>query len=610
MCGIIGYTGKKQAKQILLDGLSALEYRGYDSAGLCVRDVSGNFHTVKCGGRVSDLAAEAEQNDLSGTCGIGHTRWATHGGPTKENAHPHASNSLILVHNGIIDNCLDLRRMLSDEGYTFLSETDTEAIAHLLDREYCLCKDPAQAIFRTIKMLTGSYALAVMFKDRPDEIWAIRRDNPLIVASSDDGSYLASDIPALLDHSHHICRPDEGVAVCVRPDSITLTTPDGSTTPAKLERIDWNVGTADKEGYPHFMLKEIHEQPDAIRRCASHRINTQGLPDFTVDGISPDFWTEFDSIAIISCGSATHAGLIGRYLIESLAGIPVTVNTASEYRYDPPATVGRTLALAISQSGETADTLAGLRLAKSKGLRSAAIINVYGSAIARESEYVMYTNAGPEIAVATTKGYSTQVTILALIAAQIALARGKMTAEAAAGFCRELVNGVPAAIASILSRRNEIKDLAEKIYNNSDLYFIGRGPDFPAGTECSLKLKEISYIHSEAYAAGELKHGTLSLVEEGTPVVALATDNRYYDKMAGNIREVRARGGYLLLVCEPDFPHPEEYSDDSFILPAVPPVFSPLVSVTFSQILAYETAIMRGCDVDHPRNLAKSVTVE
>ena len=610
MCGIIGYTGKKQAKQIILEGLAALEYRGYDSAGLCVRGTDNKFNTVKCGGRVSELAAAADKTDLTGTCGIGHTRWATHGGPTKENAHPHASESLILVHNGIIDNCLDLRRMLTDEGYVFLSETDTEAVAHLLDREYRACGDPAEAIFRTIKLLNGSFALAIMFKDRPGEIWATRRDNPLIVASAEDGSYLASDIPALLHHSRDICRPEEGVAVCVRADSITVTTPDGKSAPAKLERIDWNVGTADKEGFAHFMLKEIHEQPDAIRRCASHRVNSKGLPDFTVDGIDPSFWTSFDSVAIISCGSATHAGLVGRYLIESLAGIPVTVNTASEYRYDPPATVGRTLALAISQSGETADTLAGLRLAKSNGLLSAAIINVFGSAIAREADHVMYTNAGPEIAVATTKGYSTQVAILALMAAQIAYARGKMTAEDAAEYCRGLVNDVPAAISAIIARLDEIKALSAKIYDNSDLYFIGRGPDCPAGTECSLKMKEISYIHSEAYAAGELKHGTLSLIEQNTPVIALATDKRYYDKMTGNIREVRARGGYVLLACEPDFATPEEYSDDSFILPSVPAVFSPLVSVGFAQILAYEAALMRGCDVDHPRNLAKSVTVE
>lgn len=610
MCGIIGYTGKNNAKDIILQGLSALEYRGYDSAGLCIRSTEGGFRTVKCGGRVSELAAKAAGVDLSGVCGIGHTRWATHGAPTEANAHPHASDSLVLVHNGIIDNCLELRKTLSSEGYIFLSETDTEAVAHLIDREYKKYGDPARAISSASSQLVGSFALAIMFSDLPGEIWAIRRDNPLIVAMAEDGSYLASDIPAILGHSRDVFRPGENEVVRLRSDGVTVIRPDGKEVPAEPVRVDWNVGAADKEEYAHFMLKEIHEQPDAIRRSASHRINADGLPDFTVDGIEPSFWTEFDSIAIISCGSATHAGLVGRHLIENLAGIPVTVNTASEYRYDPPAPYGRTLALAISQSGETADTLAGLRLAKSMGLRSAAIINVFGSAIATEAEHVMYTNAGPEIAVATTKGYSTQVTILALMAAQIALARNKMTTEQAIKFCRDLTNVVPAAISAILSRRDEIRSLAEKIYAHDDLYYIGRGLDCPAGTECSLKLKEISYIHSEAYAAGELKHGTLSLVEEGTPVVALATDCRYYDKMAGNIREVRARGGYLLLVCGPDFSDPAEFSDDSFILPAVPPAFAPLVSVAFSQILAYEAALMRGCDVDHPRNLAKSVTVE
>lgn len=610
MCGIIGYTGKNTAKDIIIRGLTALEYRGYDSAGLCVTDDNGCFRTVKCGGRVSELAAKAESSGIPGTCGIGHTRWATHGAPTEANAHPHASDSLILVHNGIIDNCLELRKILSAEGYVFLSETDTEAVAHLIDREYKKSGDPANAIFSAASLLTGSFALAIMFFDRPGEIWAIRRDNPLIVAVADDGSYLASDIPAILGHSRDVFRPGENEVMRLCADGVTVTRTDGTVFPAKPVRIDWNVGTADKEGYAHFMLKEIHEQPDAIRRCATHRINADGLPDFTVDGIEPSFWTEFDSISIISCGSATHAGLVGRHLIENLAGIPVTVNTASEYRYDPPAPYGRTLALAISQSGETADTLAGLRLAKSMGLRSAAIINVFGSAIATEAEHVMYTNAGPEIAVATTKGYSTQVTILALMAAQIALARGKMTAEQASSYCRDLTNVVPAAVSAVISRRDEIRSLAEKIFGHDDLYYIGRGLDCPAGTECSLKLKEISYIHSEAYAAGELKHGTLSLVEEGTPVIALATDRRYYDKMAGNIREVRARGGYLLLVCGQDFANPEEFSDDFFVLPAVSPAFSPLVTVAFSQILAYEAALMRGCDVDHPRNLAKSVTVE
>lgn len=610
MCGIIGYIGKKDAEKIIIEGLHALEYRGYDSAGLAIRGDDGNIRSVKCGGRVSELETKVGAVKLCGRSGIGHTRWATHGAPTEANAHPHSSHHVTIVHNGIIDNCLELRRMLESAGYCFASETDTECIAHLIDREYGKTKDAAKAIYCACSYLRGSYAIAVMFADIPDKIWAIRKDNPLILAISPDGCYTASDIPAILPHSRDIVRPEEGELFCTTESEIYSVADDGGMTRAKTERFDLDVGAAKKDGYDYFMLKEIHEEPDAVRRACMRRINKEGLPDFSSDGIGDELWQGIDSIQIIGCGSATHAGYVGRSLIEKLAGVPVTVNTASEYRYDPPAALGRTLALPISQSGETADTLAGLRLAKSNGLVTASIVNAVGSAAARESDHVMYTGAGPEIAVATTKGYTTQVALLCMIAIKLALLRGKVNDEFARNFCRDIVHGVPEAISDIISRQEEIKSIAKSIYKHDDIYFIGRGPDYHAGHECSLKLKEISYIHSESYAAGELKHGTLSLVEEGTPVIALASDGKYYDKMTGNIREVRARGGYAVLVCGKDFPEPQAYSEKAFILPAISEYFTPLATVVFSQLLAYEAAILRGCDVDHPRNLAKSVTVE
>ncbi len=610
MCGIVGYTGKKEATEILIKGLFSLEYRGYDSAGVALLCKDGSVDITKCGGRVSELESLVKKKSVEANVGIAHTRWATHGAPTGENAHPHTSDSLVLVHNGIIDNYAEIKAELIGEGYSFKSDTDTEVIAHLIDREYKREKEPRIAITKATSLLSGSFALAIMFYDIPGEIFAIRRDNPLIIAFSKDGTYIASDIPAILKNTREIYRPSENIVIRVTENGAFAFTMDGKRAEIKTEYIDWSAGGADKEGYEYFMEKEINEEPDAIKRTVAHRVNGDGLPDFSGDGIAEDFFTGFDSIAIISCGSATHAGLFGKYIIEGLSGIPVTVNTASEYRYEPPAKIGRTLALAISQSGETADTLAGVRLAKNIGLKTAAIINTYGSAIAREADNVMYTNAGPEIAVATTKGYTTQLAILALIGIKLGLAYGKISEDKAREYTVALREDVPRVVGEIIKNRDKIKVYAEKISAHKDLYFIGRGPDSFAGVECSLKLKEISYIHSESYAAGELKHGTLSLIENGTPVIALATHPKFYDKMNGNIREVRTRGGYILLVCRADFKNPEEYSDDHFIIPTVLPELSPFATVVFSQILAYETAVFLGLDVDHPRNLAKSVTVE
>ena len=609
MCGIIGFTGSDNAKKIILDGLYALEYRGYDSAGLSVLSKDG-LHTVKCSGRVNALEQMCETLGNDARCGIGHTRWATHGAPSGENAHPHASDRVVLVHNGIIENYLELKNTQIHDGYAFNSETDTECIVHLIDREFKKTSEPKAALVSACRYLKGSYAIAVMFEGFDGEIWATRRDNPLIAAKGKDGTYLASDIPALIPYSKAVIRPDENEIVRLDPCGVTLFDPDGNQKDYTEDEIQWNTGTAQKEGYAHFMLKEIHEQPKAVRQTALQHIREDGLPDLGSIGIRDSDLEKIDCVSVIACGSATHAGLVGRYIIEQLAKIPVFVTTASEYRYDPPVTPGNTFVVSVSQSGETADTLAALRLARASGRRALGIINVVGSAIARESDWVFYTNAGPEIAVATTKGYTTQLAAFCILAVSIARAKHLISPEQAKSICLDLAEGVPAAIENILSRRDEIKVIAQEIYLQDDLYFIGRGPDHSAGVECSLKLKEISYIHSEAYAAGELKHGTLSLIEDGTPVIALASDGRYYDKMIGNIREVTARSGRVVLVCGDDLPSPAAYADMVFVLPRVSPMLSPLVSVVFSQLLAYEVAVLRNCDIDHPRNLAKSVTVE
>lgn len=613
MCGIMGFAGETaevSTADVILSGLHALEYRGYDSAGLAVGLPDGDIYTIRCTGRVSELETRLEELPSGTVCGIGHTRWATHGAPTERNAHPHASRSLTLVHNGIIDNCAELRRELEAEGYVFRSETDTECVAHLLDRAYARLGQPAAAMYEILPRLRGSFALAVLFRDRPGELWVVRRDSPLILALSPEGSYAASDIPAILPHSREMLRPEENAVFCLMREGIFFAFPDGSLTRRETAHCDLEPGAADKGDYPCFMIKEIHEQPEAVRRVCARRMDADGLPNFSVDGIPDTLWDSIDSIQVIACGSATHAGLVGRAYIEQLAGVPVVVTPASEYRYDPPACVGRALALPISQSGETADTLAGLRGARQRGLVSVAIVNAEGSAIARESDYVMYTGAGPEIAVATTKGYATQVALLAMIAVKLALRRGRVDLDTARAYCRALESGVPEAIAAVIARQDEIRAAADLIGDRDDVFFIGRGADYPAGCECSLKLKEISYIHSDAYAAGELKHGTLALVQPGTPVIALASDPAYYDKMIGNIREVRARGGRVILVCGEQFPDAESLADMVFRLPPVSRMTAPIPVVVFSQLLTYEVATRRGCDVDHPRNLAKSVTVE
>lgn len=608
MCGIIGFTGKNNAKDTIINALKALEYRGYDSAGLTLID-KNDFITRKCSGRVEALEDMCKALEFDSDCGIGHTRWATHGAPSTDNAHPHESENVVLVHNGIIENYLEIKKELINDGYTFKSETDTECIVYLIDKEFKKTSDPKASIHYACKKLKGSFALAMMFKGRTGEVWGVRRDNPLIAVKGENGCYLASDIPALLPYSKRIIRPDDDEILFLNKRDIILFDKELNAIPYTLDEIDWNLNTAQKEGYAHFMLKEIFEQPKAIQRTALSNIKN-GTVDLSAIGVTDEVLKDVDSISVIACGSATHAGLVGKYIIEKLVKIPVFVTTASEYRYDPPVTVGNALIVAVSQSGETADTLAALRLARSNGNKALGIINSVGSAIARESDWVFYTNAGPEIAVATTKGYTTQLTAFYVLALALAKAKGTIEDSIINNLCETLFFEVHKSVETVLSQREKIKSIAKEIYKHNDLYFIGRGIDNFAAIECSLKLKEISYIHSEAYAAGELKHGTLSLIVDNTPVVALACDNRYYDKMIGNIREVTARGGRVVLVCQQDFPSPLEYADNVFVLPKCDPMFSPLISVVFSQLMAYEVAILRGCDVDHPRNLAKSVTVE
>ncbi|MBR2344053.1 MAG: glutamine--fructose-6-phosphate transaminase (isomerizing) [Clostridia bacterium] len=608
MCGIVGFVGRKRAKECVLSGLYALEYRGYDSAGITLK-IGDGYETVKCAGRVSALDERLRGVGSDASVAIGHTRWATHGEPSERNAHPHESKSVILVHNGIIDNFLSLRASLAEDGYSFKSETDTEAIVHLIDREYAKTKDARLAIQSAASMLVGSFALAILFCDRPSEIWAVRRNNPLICAVGAEGSYLASDIPALLPYSREVLRPHDDEILCLTEEKITLYQKDGTEGALSFETVAWDYEMAKKDGFEHFLIKEINEEPEAVSRTA-RGITEGGLPDFSGIGMSGELLASFDSVSVIACGSAYHAGIVGRMLIERLAGIPVFVTLASEYRYDPPITAGNTLVVPISQSGETADTLAALKLAKERGAHSLGIINTVGSAIARESEFVLYTNAGPEISVATTKGYTTQVASMYLLAIALAHAKGRLTGGEAREMCELIRTEVPRAIRSIIDRRAEIRALAEEIKSAKDLYYIGRGSDYAACLESALKLKEVSYIHTEAYAAGELKHGTLSLITEGVPVIALACDKKYHDKMIGNIREVRARGGFVILLAGEDLEAPSEYAERVFILPTLEGIFMPFASVVFSQLLAYEVAYILGCDIDCPRNLAKSVTVE
>ncbi|MGM9653306.1 MAG: glutamine--fructose-6-phosphate transaminase (isomerizing) [Eubacteriales bacterium] len=609
MCGIIGYVGEENCVPVLLKGLEALEYRGYDSAGIAVC-TDGGVVSVKTKGRLDALRERLRAGPaLAGSCGIGHTRWATHGAPSDRNAHPHSAPSLTLVHNGIIENDASLRARLTEMGCRFRSETDTEAAALWIDRCYAECGDPLQALFRAAKELRGSFAFGVIFHDRPHELYAMRRDSPLIVAQTERASLLASDIPALLSYTRTYYRPPEDTVAVLNGTSVRFFAQGGEERQLAAETVDWSVEAAQKCGYPHFMLKEIFEEPQALRRTVLSRLR-DGLPFFGVPFLDGEEIRNVGAIHIVACGTAMHAGLYGRAWIERWARLRADVDIASEFRYRDPVLAPDDLVLLISQSGETADTLAALRLAKERGVRTLSLVNAVGSSAAREADHVIYTWAGPEIAVASTKAYIVQCVVLQLLAVRLAMAEGRMEGEEARRICASLAQRLPAALEGALALRGQLSGIAGRLLHHEHIFYIGRGIDSHLCTEGALKLKEISYIHCEAYPAGELKHGTISLIERGTPVIALITDRALCGKMISGIREVQSRGAYTVCLCASgiadEFPIP---ADELVRIPA-DEEDAPLACMTALQLLAYETAAQMGLDVDRPRNLAKSVTVE
>ena len=610
MCGIIGYTGTANAVPKMLKGLSVLEYRGYDSVGIAAQVADGT-DVVKCKGRIHALEEKLRDEPVEGShCAIGHTRWATHGGPSDRNAHPHRSGNVILVHNGIIENYKTLKETLAAKGVTFQSETDTEVAAALLNDNYQPGSDPLAAIRATVAQLRGAYAFGILFSDRPGEVWVVRSGSPLILAKGKDGYYLASDVTALLPFTRESAPMDEGSVARLTPDRAVLFDENGGEHEPVWTTTTLTPESAQKGGYPHFMLKEIHEQPGAVKKSVSSRIDKDGLPNFSADGIDADFWRGIRAVQIVACGSAMHAGLVGQRVLEEYAGLPTTVHIASEYRYYPPLGDAGTLVIVISQSGETADSLAALRYAKAHGRQTLGIVNAVETTIAREADKRIYTYAGPEIAVATTKGYCTQASVLYAIAAAAGLARGVMDAAAAAEIMRDISVEVPAILEQMLTKEAQFRRVAKALADHEHVFYIGRGLDYAMSMEGALKLKEISYIHCEAYAAGELKHGTISLIEPGTPVIALATDPGLFEKTESNLREVQSRGAQVTLICPEGVEVPEESANEIIRLPecsAPARLFASLLAV---QMIAYEAAAFRGCDIDRPRNLAKSVTVE
>ncbi len=607
MCGIVGYIGSKNATDVLLEGLSRLEYRGYDSAGIAVWE-KDKISVKKEKGRLSVLeAAMRESGKPEGNCGIGHTRWATHGEPSYANSHPHSAGRVTLVHNGIIENYIELKKELEAGGYTFASQTDTECAAALLDRLYK--GEPQKAVAELTRKLRGSYALAILFADRPDEIYAVRRDSPLIVGLCEGESFLSSDIPAVLKYTKQYYLVEENEIVWVTKSGVSITDLDGKEIDKEVFTANWSLEDAEKGGFDHFMLKEIYEQPDALKNTLSPHIKN-GLPDILNLSLGDNVLKEVNKIHIVGCGTAMHAGLVGKTAIEALARTGAEVSVASEFRYANPIISKNDLVIVISQSGETADTLAALRLAKKMGAYTLAVVNVVGSSIAREADGVLFTSAGPEIAVASTKAYSVQCAVMYLFALRLALLKGQMTEKAVREKTDELIK-IPSAVGELIESLNKTcRSLAKENQQTESLFFIGRGMDYSLSVEGSLKLKEISYIHSEAYAAGELKHGTISLVTDGVPVIAIATQKSLFEKMISNVKEVKARGARVTLVCQTGAQVSDDVYDSLVQLPNVSDLFMPLLLAPFIQLFAYHTAVIRGCDVDKPRNLAKSVTVE
>lgn len=608
MCGIVGYIGNEQAAPILLDGLAKLEYRGYDSAGIAVYDGT-KVATLKSKGRLKVLSELSHDGaTLPGTVGIGHTRWATHGSPSDVNAHPHFNKeeSIVVVHNGIIENYLKLKKKLEKKGYEFISETDTEVIAHLLD--YYYKGNPLEAITKIMHRMEGSYALGIIFKDHPEELYAVRKDSPLIVGHTENGNIIASDVPAVLKYTRDVYFIENEEIVRMTDSTMEFFTVDEEPIEKESTRIDWDINAAEKGGFEHFMLKEMYEQPKAILDTFSPRIKGD---DIVIEELkmSDDEIRAIKKIMIVACGSANHTGMTSKYIFEGLARIPVEVDLASEFRYRNPILEEGTLVIVVSQSGETADSLAALREAQARGAKVLGIVNVVGSSIAREADNVMYTWAGPEIAVATTKAYSSQLIALYLLAMKFAHARGTLD-DAGLKEMLEDLQKLPEQVELLLNNKNKIQKFANRYLAAKDVFFIGRGIDYAISMEGSLKLKEISYIHSEAYAAGELKHGTISLIEEGTLVAAVLTQEDLYKKMISNMEEVRTRGAFVMGVTNEGNTDVERVADYVIYIPETNRYFANSLAIIPLQLFGYYVSVGRGCDVDKPRNLAKSVTVE
>lgn len=622
MCGIVGYIGNRQAAPILLDGLAKLEYRGYDSAGLAVRNHSEPAEVVKAKGRLSNLSDKTDGGKaLLGTCGIGHTRWATHGEPSVINAHPHVSGNcsnsgsgtvesmVVGVHNGIIENYQELRDKLLRHGYTFYSQTDTEVVVKLVDYYYHKYKlGPIDAIAKTMVRVRGSYALELMFTDYPDEIWVARKESPLIIGVNDGESFIASDVPAILKYTRNVYYIDNLEFACIKAGEVHFYNLDGDEVSRETTEISWDAQAAEKAGFEHFMMKEIHEQPKAVSDTLSSIIKDDSV-DLSNTGLTPEILKNIDSIHIVACGSAWHVGMESRYVIEDFARIPVQVELASEFRYRNPILSENCLVIVISQSGETADTLAALRLAKADSIPVLAVVNVVGSSIAREANYVLYTLAGPEISVATTKAYSAQLAAMDVFAIALAQAKGRLDEEKAQYFVKEL-QALPEKMNRVLEDKGRIQWFASKYANAHDVFFIGRGIDYAVCLEGSLKLKEISYVHSEAYAAGELKHGTISLIENGTLVIGVLTQDDLYEKTISNMVECKSRGAYLFGLTTYGKYETEDHADFTVYVPKTDEHFAGSLAILPLQLLGYYVSVARGLDVDKPRNLAKSVTVE
>lgn len=607
MCGIVGYIGQNEAAPVLMQGLKKLEYRGYDSAGIAI--YNQGLQVVKTKGRLADLEAKVNaMGGVKGSMGIGHTRWATHGTPSDANSHPHSSMNgrISVVHNGIIENYLQLKAELQEKGYVFQSETDTEVIAQLFDDYYN--GDMVDTLIQVIGKIRGSYALGILCQDKPDEMLAVRKDSPLLVGVGKDENFIASDIPALLEYTKEYYLLNDNEIVILKKDGITILDMDKNEIKKDIYHVTWDISAAEKGGYDYFMMKEIMEQPEAIKKTISPRIVDGKIQLDDIKYTEQDM-KDINRIHIIACGSAWHAGIVGKYVIEEYARIPVEVDLASEFRYRNPILHKNDVCVIISQSGETADTLAALREAKRQGIRILSIVNVVGSSIARESDDVLYTWAGPEIAVATTKGYSTQISLMYLLALKLGHARGYVSDDMLQTLVSELEQ-IPEYMEKLLKNEVQWKELAKTYAFANDVFLIGRGIDYAVAMEGSLKLKEISYIHSEAYAAGELKHGTISLIEDGTLVIAIATQDALYEKLVSNVKEVKARGAKVVAIAKEGNTEIAEVADTVIYIPKIHDTLTASLNIIPMQILAYYVAVERGCDVDMPRNLAKSVTVE